>query len=46
MEGNFKIIFCYNSGKNKALEDDCAKYLEEINFEFMPPITPQQNSVV
>ena len=43
---NAKIIRCDNSSENKTLGENCAKYFEEINFEFMSPGTTQKNDVV
>ena len=46
MEKNFKIICLSNAGKNKAIEDDCAKYCEKIKCEFTSPVTPQKSRVL
>ena len=43
---NVKIICCDNAGENKNLEENCAKHIKEINFEFTSPGTPQKNGVV
>ena len=46
MKKNGKVIFCDRAGENKNLEENRAKLLEEINFEFTSLVTTQENGVV
>ena len=39
IEKNVKVIFCEKIGKNKTLEENCAKNYGEIKFEFTSPGT-------
>ena len=41
-----KIKCCENADKNKNLEENCAKKIREIHFEFTSPDTPQNNGVI
>ena len=43
---NIDIICCDNAGENNNLEDNCAKHLVEIQFEFTSPGTSHQNYVI
>ena len=45
MKKNHRIFFCENASEDKTLKENYA-ILEEINFEFKSPGTPQKNEVI
>ena len=45
MKKKANIIIYENTGKHKNIEENCANVFEEIDFEFMSPVTPQQNGM-
>ena len=46
MTKNIKIFCCDNADEDKALDENCAKFSEEIHFEFTAPGNPQKNGVI
>ena len=46
MKKNVKTIRCDNAGENKTTKENYEIVLEEINFKFTSPGTPQQNGII